>query len=107
MRFRSLVAQLLLAHPVAYQMQQLGLERLMDAPENLVRNVMDARPAGRIHLAVLPANAEMAVECFIPVGGKKTRHMHRIGHVVHRVFGWLDLRPQGAANVCRYFAVDA
>jgi len=57
-RLRTLVAQVLLAHPAAYQMQQLGLERLANAPEDLVRNALHAVPAALIGEAVLPAETE-------------------------------------------------
>jgi hypothetical protein len=83
-----------------HQVQQLRLERLADAPEYLVGNLVHAVPAGLVGKAVLPAEAEVAVEGFVPVGGEEGRHVHRVGDVVHRVLGRGDLRPHVGADAC-------
>jgi hypothetical protein len=104
---RALVAQVLLAHPAVHQVQQLGFQRLADAPEDLVGNALHAVPAALVGEAVLPAEAEVAVEGFVPVGGEEGRHVHRVGDVVHRVFGGGDLRPHVGADARGHVAVDA
>jgi hypothetical protein len=106
-RFRTVVARVLLRDAMAHQMQHLRLERLVHAPELVVGNGVDAFPAAAIGDALGPTRTEEAVEEFVPLAREECRHVHAIGDVGDGVVVRLDLRPQGGKNMCRDTAMDA
>ncbi len=106
-----MIAFVLLGVALVQHVKQLRLERLAHAPEQMVRDAVDAfLPESRVAQAVAPVIAQSVVEQFDPFFRKKGADMHPVGNIAHGVFFRLDLRPVLAANVRRHpsmYARDA
>ena len=73
----------------------------------MVRYLIYALPKIHIIHARAPIHPEMAFQHFDPFRGQKSRRMHAVGDVGHRIFCGFDFRPHVTANRCRYLAMDA
>ena len=105
-RLGAVVAQVLHARYVVDQVQHARLQRLAHAPEQVVRDVVDALPELCIALARKPVGAEVALEDLHPLLGQERRYVHPVGDVVDRILFRRDLRPQFAADLGRHAAMD-
>ena len=62
MRFRTVIARILLGHPSTYAIKHLRFQCLTHTPEQMIGDGVDARPEIRIAHIVAPFVTEIAVE---------------------------------------------
>jgi len=101
-----MVARVLLGQTVAQHVKELRLQPLSHRPELLVGNRVDPVPAVGFGEPLLPAIAQVAIEQVVPVRRQEGGYVHAVGHVLHRVVGGIDLRPQVRADARGDPAVD-
>ncbi len=101
-----MVAEVLSADAFSHHVQHLGLQRLMHAPEHVIRDVIDTFPEIHIVHACAPFGTQMTFQYLDPLGRQECRSMNTVGDISHRVFVVLDLRPHPAADIRRHIAVN-